>query len=203
MKTKVNFHKPGENYKTDGYVINDKTMAVLAEHLKRTGGQVCTDFAQLRFGQKVFGHFFIFVSSLKLHIKIYILYSYGWTQLLTMLAPKIKFTFVTVKFYPLIFGRKIVTQNRLQVRTRFPPEPNGILHVGHAKAININFGYAAAHNGVCFLRYDDTNPEKEEEKFFTGIKDVVEWLGYTPYKITHSSDNFDQVKKDERARIRC
>ena len=52
-----------------------------------------------------------------------------------------------------------------QVRTRFPPEPNGILHVGHAKAININFGYAAAHDGVCFLRYDDTNPEKEEEKF--------------------------------------
>jgi len=80
-----------------------------------------------------------------------------------------------------------------KVRTRFPPEPNGILHVGHAKAININFGYAAAHDGVCFLRYDDTNPEKEEEKFFTGIKDVVEWLGYKPFKITHSSDNFNQV----------
>lgn len=64
-----------------------------------------------------------------------------------------------------------------QVRTRFPPEPNGILHIGHAKAININFGYAAANNGVCFLRYDDTNPEKEEEKFFVGIRDMVEWLG--------------------------
>ena len=63
------------------------------------------------------------------------------------------------------------------MRTRFPPEPNGILHIGHAKAININFGYAAAHNGICFLRYDDTNPEKEEEKFFIGIKDMVEWLG--------------------------
>ncbi|CAL4154738.1 unnamed protein product, partial [Meganyctiphanes norvegica] len=80
-----------------------------------------------------------------------------------------------------------------QVRTRFPPEPNGILHIGHAKAININFGYAAANNGVCFLRYDDTNPEKEEEKFFIGIKDMVEWLGYKPYKITHSSDNFQQL----------
>lgn len=79
------------------------------------------------------------------------------------------------------------------VRTRFPPEPNGILHIGHAKAININFGYAKAKNGVCFLRYDDTNPEKEEEKFFIGIKDMVEWLGYTPYKITHSSDNFQQL----------
>ena len=65
----------------------------------------------------------------------------------------------------------------LKVRTRFPPEPNGILHIGHAKAININFGYAAVNDGICFLRYDDTNPEKEEEKFFIGIKDMVEWLG--------------------------
>ncbi|CRK94415.1 CLUMA_CG007922, isoform A [Clunio marinus] len=80
-----------------------------------------------------------------------------------------------------------------KVRTRFPPEPNGILHIGHAKAININFAYAKAHNGICFLRYDDTNPEKEEEKFFVGIKDMVEWLGYKPYAITHSSDNFQQL----------
>ena len=82
-----------------------------------------------------------------------------------------------------------------QVRTRFPPEPNGILHIGHAKAININFAYAAVNNGTCCLRYDDTNPEKEEEKFFVGIKDMVEWLGYTlkPELITHSSDNFQQL----------
>jgi len=80
-----------------------------------------------------------------------------------------------------------------QVRTRFPPEPNGILHIGHAKAININFGYAKAHDGVCFLRYDDTNPEKEEEKFFTGILDMVTWLGYSPTKVTHSSDYFQQL----------
>lgn len=86
-----------------------------------------------------------------------------------------------------------LSRTKGQVRTRFPPEPNGILHVGHAKAININFGYAAAHDGICFLRYDDTNPEKEEEKFFTAIKDTVEWLGYKPYKITHSSDNFEQL----------
>ena len=80
-----------------------------------------------------------------------------------------------------------------QVRTRFPPEPNGILHIGHAKAININFGYAKAHNGVCNLRYDDTNPEKEEERFFTGILDMVTWLGYAPHQVTHSSDNFEQL----------
>lgn len=64
-----------------------------------------------------------------------------------------------------------------QVMTRFPPEPNGILHIGHAKAINFNFAYARAHGGLCYLRYDDTNPEKEEERFFTGIKDMVLWLG--------------------------
>uniref|UniRef100_A0A8C9TB28 glutamine--tRNA ligase n=1 Tax=Scleropages formosus TaxID=113540 RepID=A0A8C9TB28_SCLFO len=80
-----------------------------------------------------------------------------------------------------------------QVRTRFPPEPNGILHIGHAKAINFNFGYAKANDGICFLRYDDTNPEKEEEKYFTGIRDMVEWLGYKPYKVTYASDNFQEL----------
>ncbi|KAF8372058.1 qars-1 [Pristionchus pacificus] len=82
-----------------------------------------------------------------------------------------------------------------QVRTRFPPEPNGLLHIGHAKAININFAYAKAYNGVCNLRFDDTNPEKEEKKFFDGIEQMVRWLGYTPAKITYSSDNFDQLYK--------
>uniref|UniRef100_A0A8C5RTH2 Glutaminyl-tRNA synthetase n=1 Tax=Laticauda laticaudata TaxID=8630 RepID=A0A8C5RTH2_LATLA len=80
-----------------------------------------------------------------------------------------------------------------QVRTRFPPEPNGILHIGHAKAINFNFGFAKANGGICFLRYDDTNPEKEEEKYFAGILDIVEWLGYTPYAVTHASDYFDEL----------
>jgi glutaminyl-tRNA synthetase len=98
MRSKVHFHAPGENYKTDGYIVTQNTEKLLLEHLKATNGKV---------------------------------------------------------------------------RTRFPPEPNGILHIGHAKAININFGYAAVHDGICFLRYDDTNPEKEEEKFFVGIKDMV------------------------------
>lgn len=80
-----------------------------------------------------------------------------------------------------------------KVHTRFPPEPNGILHIGHAKAININFGYAQANDGVCYLRYDDTNPEKEEERFVIAIRDMVEWLGYKPYKITYSSDYFDEL----------
>ncbi|CBK19497.1 glutamine--tRNA ligase [Caenorhabditis elegans] len=80
-----------------------------------------------------------------------------------------------------------------KVVTRFPPEPNGVLHIGHAKAININFGYAKAMGGVCNLRFDDTNPEKEEEKFFSAIEDIVHWLGYDPARVTHSSDNFQQL----------
>ncbi|MBN3301680.1 SYQ ligase, partial [Amia calva] len=114
----LKFHKPGENYKTEGYVVTPHTMTLLKQHLDITGGQV---------------------------------------------------------------------------RTRFPPEPNGILHIGHAKAINFNFGFAKANDGICFLRYDDTNPEKEEEKYFTGIRDMVEWLGYKPYAVTHASDNFQQL----------
>eukprot|EP00112_Aurelia_sp_Birch-Aquarium-sp1_P006551 Seg1720.10 transcript_id=Seg1720.10/GoldUCD/mRNA.D3Y31 product="Glutamine-tRNA ligase" protein_id=Seg1720.10/GoldUCD/D3Y31 len=112
------FHKPGENYKTDGYIITPKTMDLMKEHLDKYGKQV---------------------------------------------------------------------------RSRFPPEPNGILHIGHAKAINFNFGFAKAYDGVTYLRYDDTNPEKEEEKFFTAIREMVEWLGFKPYKITHASDYFQEL----------
>lgn len=80
-----------------------------------------------------------------------------------------------------------------KVVTRFPPEPNGFLHIGHAKAINFNFGYAKSHDGITYLRYDDTNPEAEEERYYEAIKENVEWLGFTPYKITYASDYFDQL----------
>lgn len=80
-----------------------------------------------------------------------------------------------------------------RVFSRFPPEPNGYLHIGHSKAIAINFGYAKFHDGVCYLRYDDTNPEAEEEQFFVSIRETVEWLGFKPFKITYSSDYFDQL----------
>lgn len=79
------------------------------------------------------------------------------------------------------------------VYTRFPPEPNGYLHIGHAKAIAINFGFARFHGGQCNLRFDDTNPEAEEEIYFTAIKEIISWLGFTPAKITHSSDNFERL----------
>lgn len=79
------------------------------------------------------------------------------------------------------------------VLTRFPPEPNGYLHIGHSKAIAINFGFARYYGGNCYLRFDDTNPEKEEEKYFTAIEEMIKWLGFTPYKITYSSDNFQKL----------
>ncbi|KAI0384711.1 glutaminyl-tRNA synthetase [Hypomontagnella monticulosa] len=79
------------------------------------------------------------------------------------------------------------------VFTRFPPEPNGFLHIGHAKAITVNFGFARYHGGQCYLRYDDTNPEAEEQVYFDAILEMVEWLGFKPYKITYSSDNFQKL----------
>jgi glutaminyl-tRNA synthetase len=80
-----------------------------------------------------------------------------------------------------------------EVQTRFPPEPNGYLHIGHAKAITVNFGFARSYGGLCNLRYDDTNPAKEEEQFFVSIREMVEWLGFEPARITHSSDDFDRL----------
>lgn len=80
-----------------------------------------------------------------------------------------------------------------QVRTRFPPEPNGYLHIGHSKAIFVNFGYAAHHGGKTYLRYDDTNPEKEEARYFESILEMVRWLGFEPWKITYSSDYFTEL----------
>ncbi|AGO11939.1 AaceriAGR259Cp [[Ashbya] aceris (nom. inval.)] len=80
-----------------------------------------------------------------------------------------------------------------KVHTRFPPEPNGYLHIGHSKAIMVNFGYAKYHDGVCYLRFDDTNPEAEAPEYFESIERMVAWLGFRPWKITYSSDYFDQL----------
>ncbi|CAD6589012.1 MAG: hypothetical protein ASARMPREDX12_003560 [Alectoria sarmentosa] len=80
-----------------------------------------------------------------------------------------------------------------KVTTRFPPEPNGFLHIGHSKAIAINFGFAKYHGGECYLRFDDTNPAGEKKEYDDSIEDTVRWLGFKPVKITHSSDNFDRL----------
>lgn len=81
-----------------------------------------------------------------------------------------------------------------KVVTRFPPEPNGYLHVGHAKSIILNFGMAKQYSGVCHLRFDDTNPMKEEMEFVESIKSDVKWLGYDwGDKLFHASDYYDQL----------
>ena len=112
------FHKPGENYTTDGYVVTPKTMDLLKKHMEVTKGNV-------------------------------------WT--------------------------------------RFPPEPNGILHIGHSKAMNLNFNYAKAMGGKCYLRFDDTNPETESVEYVKGIMDMAKWLGHKPFKTTFSSDYFHEL----------
>src|SRR5271169_6461489 len=80
-----------------------------------------------------------------------------------------------------------------RVQTRFPPEPNGYLHIGHAKSICINFGLAAEFGGKTNLRFDDTNPEKEEQEYVDSIIADVHWLGYDWEGLYYASDYFDQL----------
>ncbi|MCB1707060.1 MAG: glutamine--tRNA ligase, partial [Halioglobus sp.] len=81
-----------------------------------------------------------------------------------------------------------------RVCTRFPPEPNGYLHIGHAKAICINFGIANDFNGVCNLRFDDTNPETETDEFQRAIKQDIQWLGFSwGDRLFHASDYFQAL----------
>lgn len=81
-----------------------------------------------------------------------------------------------------------------KIITRFPPEPNGFLHIGHAKSICLNFGLAEEFDGQCNLRFDDTNPEKESQEFIDAIKEDVQWLGYQWHgEVLYASDYFEQL----------
>lgn len=80
-----------------------------------------------------------------------------------------------------------------RVRTRFPPEPNGYLHIGHARSIVLNFGLALDYGGECHLRFDDTNPETEKEAYARAIEEDVRWLGYTPKRVLYASDCFETM----------
>ena len=84
-------------------------------------------------------------------------------------------------------------KNGGRVQTRFPPEPNGYLHIGHAKAICLDFGIAAKHGGVCNLRFDDTNPTKENMEYVDAIKEDIQWLGYQWGNEYYASDYFQQL----------
>src|SRR3954454_3327519 len=80
-----------------------------------------------------------------------------------------------------------------RVHTRFPPEPNGYLHIGHAKSICLNFGVAAEFAGVCNLRFDDTNPTKEDVEYVDAIQEDVRWLGFDWHgRMFYASDYFAQ-----------
>ena len=92
------------------------------------------------------------------------------------------------------------------IRTRFPPEPNGYLHIGHAKSITLNFGLAAEYGGVCHMRFDDTNPEKEEQEYVDSILDAVQWLGFGWHAngtshLFYASDYFDFMYRAAEALI--
>ena len=99
-----------------------------------------------------------------------------------------------------------------KIRTRFPPEPNGYLHVGHAKSICLNFGLARDYGGICHMRFDDTNPEKEEKEYVDSILDAVQWLGFgwessfggkTESHLYYASDYFDFMYRAAEALIQA
>ena len=84
-------------------------------------------------------------------------------------------------------------KNDGRVQTRFPPDPNGYLHIGHAKAICLDFGIAERYNGICNLRFDDTNPVKEDMEYIDSIMEDIQWLGYKWHNVYYASDYFQQL----------
>ncbi len=100
---------------------------------------------------------------------------------------------------PTNFIRESIEENvrtgkHTKIHTRFPPEPNGYLHIGHTKSICLNFGLAKDYNGLCNLRFDDTNPTKEEIEYVDSIKEDIRWLGFDwEDREYYASDYFDQL----------
>ena len=84
-------------------------------------------------------------------------------------------------------------KNGGRVQTRFPPEPNGYLHIGHVKALSVDFLTAERFGGICNLRFDDTNPTKEKEEFVEAIKDDIHWLGFQYGAVYYASEQYDQI----------
>ena len=99
----------------------------------------------------------------------------------------------SVNFIRAIIDADLESGKHTAIQTRFPPEPNGYLHIGHAKSICLNFGLAKQYGGKCNLRFDDTNPEKEDVEYVDSIQDDIRWLGFKPDKILYASSYFDQL----------
>ena len=96
-------------------------------------------------------------------------------------------------FIRTIIKEDLESGKRKDVITRFPPEPNGYLHIGHAKSIVINFGLADDFNGKTNLRFDDTNPLKEDQEYVDAIKEDVKWLGYEWEELHFASNYFEEM----------
>lgn len=95
-----------------------------------------------------------------------------------------------------IINKDLKLKKYVDIRTRFPPEPNGYLHIGHAKSICLNFGIAQHYHGTCNLRFDDTNPEKEQKEYIEIIKHDIKWLGFSwDGSVRYSSDYFEELYK--------
>ena len=92
-----------------------------------------------------------------------------------------------------IINRDLESGKVKEVYTRFPPEPNGYLHIGHAKSLCLNFGIKRKYNGKCNLRFDDTNPVKEDEEYVESIKEDIRWLGFEWDKLLFASDYFEEM----------
>ncbi len=99
----------------------------------------------------------------------------------------------SLNFLEEIIEDDLKTEKYKSILTRFPPEPNGYLHIGHAKSICLNFGLAIEYGGKTNLRFDDTNPSKEETEYVESIIEDVQWLGFKPDKILYASDYFEQL----------
>lgn len=109
-------------------------------------------------------------------------------------SPTIEHDEVRANFITHIIDEDLATGKHHNVYTRFPPEPNGYLHIGHAKSICLNFGLAEAYHGQCNLRFDDTNPVKEDVEYVDSIKEDVKWLGFNWVgEPRYASDYFDQL----------
>jgi len=104
--------------------------------------------------------------------------------------------YVTENFITQIIDADLASGKHTEIVTRFPPEPNGYLHIGHAKSICLNFGVAADYNGVCHLRFDDTNPEKESAEYAKAIQEDVKWLGFDWGEEQHSASDYFQKLYD-------
>ena len=101
---------------------------------------------------------------------------------------------VTENFITNIIDEDLASNKHNNIVTRFPPEPNGYLHIGHAKSICFNFGVAADYQGTCHLRFDDTNPEKESKEYAESIQRDIKWLGFDWQENKfHASDYFEQL----------